>query len=158
MHIPDYEALARQALDTCLNIKPGNRVWIDTWDHDIQLASKLATECVNRQCSTFTTTRFEDAWGRDIIEAPIEQIENLPSQLAAALAQTDVYIFTLGPKIIPWEKIPAERRRLVTMWFLEQNKFVEQWKVIAKARKVKMLGIEATLATPEKGQGSRLEL
>ncbi len=157
MPIPNYDALARQVLDTCLRVKHGDRVWIDTWDHDTQLASKLGSECVKRQCPILTTIRFEDAWTRAIVEAPIELVEHLPAHQAAALAETDVYIFTLGPKTIPWEKIPAERRRLVTTWFLEQNKFVEQWKVIAKARRVKMLGIEATLATPEKAKALGLD-
>ncbi len=157
MPIPDYEVLARQVLDICLSVKPGDRVWIDTWDHDTQLASKLTTECVKRHCPTFTTIRFEDSWTRAIVEAPIELVENLPAHQAAALGETDVYIFTLGPRTIPWEKIPAERRRLVTTWLLEQNKFVQQWKVIAKARRIKMLGIEATLATPERAKALGLD-
>ncbi len=68
------------------------------------------------------------------------------------MKETDVYIFMLGPRIIPWDKIPPERRKLVTTWFLEKNRFVEQWRTIAKARKVRMIGIEATLATPEKAK------
>src|SRR5437660_12237293 len=48
--------------------------------------------------------------------------------------------------------IPPERRQLVTYWFLERNKFVQKWKTIAKARKVRMLGIEATMATPERAK------
>ncbi len=148
----DYDVLSRQVLDVCLGVKPGDRVWINTWDFDTELASELAWQCLKRQCPTITTVQFEDTWTRSIMEAPVDLLENLPAHQAAALKETDVYIFTLGPRTIPWDKIPAERRKLVTMWFLEHNKFVEQWKAIAKARRVKMLGLEATLATSERAR------
>ncbi len=148
----DYQAFAGQVLDVCLLVKPGNRVWINTWDFETELASELAWQCLKRHCPTFTTIQFEDSWTRSIMEAPIELLENLPAHQAAALRETDVYIFTLGPKKRVWEEIPAERRKLVTMWFLEHNKFVGQWKAIAKARRLKMLGLEATLATPERAK------
>ena len=144
----NYEAFAKQVLDVCLGVKSGDRVWINTWDLDTHLASELAWECVKRRCPTITTIQFEDSWTRSMVEGPVELLENLPAPQAAALGETDVYIFTLGPKTIPWDRIPAERRKLVTMWFLEHNKFVEQWKAIARVRRVKMLGIEATLAAP----------
>ncbi len=149
MAILDYESFAKQVLDICLGVKPGDRVLINTWDVDTELSSEVAWQCAKRHCPTLTTVQFEDTWTRSIVEAPIELLENLPAQQAAALKETDVYIFTLGPKTIPWDKIPAERRKLVTRWFLEHNKFVEQWKAIAKLRRLKMLGLEATLATPE---------
>ncbi len=152
MAVLDYETFARQVLDICLGVKPGDRVWINTWDFDTELASELAWQCAKRQCRTFTTVQFEDTWTRSIVEAPVELLENIPVHQAAALKETDVYVFTLGPRTIPWDKIPAERRKLVTIWFLEHNKFVEQWKAIAQARRLKMLGLEATLATPERAK------
>ncbi len=147
-----FDKVAAQVLDVCLGVRPGDRIWINTWDFDTQLASELAWQSIKRQCPTFTTVQFEDAWTRSILEGPIDLLENLPAHQAAALRETDVYIFTLGPKRRVWEEIPAERRKLVTMWFLEHNKFVEQWKAIAKARRIKMAGLEATLATPERAK------
>jgi len=148
--IRDHQALAHQLLDICLEVKSGERVWIHSWDHTIELASRLAWECRKRGCDTFTTIQQEDLWLRSVMEAPVESLDRLSEQMAAALGKTDVYIYTLGPsKPVPWDKIPKERRKLVTRWFLEDNKFVKAWKKIAKARGIRMLGIEATLATPE---------
>src|SRR5437667_6891173 len=147
--IGDQQALARQLLDVCLSVKSGERVWINSWDHTLGLASQLAWECRKRSCEILTTIQQEDLWLRSITEAPAKSLDVLPKQMAAALEKTDVYIYTLGPsKPVTWDKIPKERRKLVTRWFLEDNKFVKAWKKIAKARKIRMLGIEATLATP----------
>lgn len=137
-------------LDVCLRLQPGEHVWINTWEHDTELASQLALQCLKRGCPALTTVQFDKPWEYMILEAPSEVAENLSASQAGLLNGTDVYIFTLGPRIIPWDKIPPERRKLVTTWFLEKNKFVEHWKTIAKARKVRMLGMEATLATREK--------
>ena len=148
--VNDRQALARQILDVCLNVKSGEHVWINSWDHTLGLASQLAWECTKRGCEILTTIQQEDLWLRSIIEAPVESLDVLPKQIAAALEKTDVYIYTLGPsRPVPWDKIPKERRKLVTRWFLEDNNFVKAWKKIAKARRIRMLGIEATLATPE---------
>src|SRR6266581_7270020 len=147
--IGDQQALARQLLDVCLSVKSGERVWINSWDHTLGLASQLAWECRKRGCEILTTIQQEDLWLRSIIEAPAESLDVLPKQVAAALGKTDVYIYTLGPsRPVPWDRIPKERRKLVTRWFLEDNNFVKAWKKIAKASGVRMLGIEATLATP----------
>jgi leucyl aminopeptidase (aminopeptidase T) len=148
----DYEAFGRQVLDVCVGLQPGEKVWINTWEHDTELATQLALQCLIRECPTLTTVQFDKTWEYAILKASPEIADNLSANQAGLLKETDVYIFTLGPRIIPWDKIPSEKRRLVTTWFLEHNKFVEQWKTIAKARRVRMLGIEATLATPEKAK------
>jgi leucyl aminopeptidase (aminopeptidase T) len=153
----DYAAFGRQVLDVCVGLQPGEKVWINTWEHDTELASQLALQCLKRGCPALTTVQFYRPWEYTILEARPEIAENLSASQAGVLRETDVYIFTLGPRITPWNKIPPERRNLVTTWFLEKNKFVEQWKTIAKARRVRMLGIEATLATPEKAETLGLE-
>jgi leucyl aminopeptidase (aminopeptidase T) len=148
----DYEAFGRQVLDVCVGLKPGEKVWINTWEHDIEIGSLLALQCLKRGCPTLTTVQFDKPWLYTIQEAPAEFAERLSASQAALLKKTDVYIFTLGPRIIPWDRIPPGRRKLVTTWFLEKNKFVKEWKTIAKARRVRMLGIEATMATPERAK------
>jgi len=131
--VNDRQAIARQILDVCLNVKSGEHVWINSWDHTLGLASQLAWECTKRGCEILTTIQQEDLWLRSIIEAPVESLDVLPKQIAAALEKTDVYIYTLGPsRPVPWDKIPKERRKLVTRWFLEDNNFVKAWKKIAK--------------------------
>ena len=119
----------------------------------MELASHLALECKKRRCEVLFTVQTEELWLRSIIEAPTDLVDRVAAHQEAALKETDVYIYTLGPRRpIPWKKIPSERRNLVTLWFLENNNFVRQWKSIASARRVKMLGIEATLATEERAK------
>jgi len=155
INIPD---LAHQVLDVCASLRSGERVWINSWDHTLELASELAWECEKRNCSVVVTVQPEDLWLRSIIEAPLSVVCGLPIHQAALLRETDVYIYTLGPRNpIPWDRIPEERQKLATFWFLEKNRFVEEWKTIARQRKVRMLGIEATLATPERAKAMGLD-
>ncbi len=150
---PDPSALAHQVLDVCIRLKPGERVWVNSWDHTLELAYSLAWECEKRNCPVVVTVQPEDLWLRSLAEGPLDLVDGLPAHQAALLSETDVYIYTLGPRHpIPWEKIPEDRRKLATFWFFEKNKFVEQWKNISRRRKVRMLGVEATLATPERAR------
>jgi len=97
-----------------------------------------------------------------MIEAPLELVDNLPAHLAAALEETDIYIYTLGPrKPIPWNTIPAERRKSVSVWLdtrYDKSRFAEQWAIVARKKKVQMLAIEATLATKERAEEIGLDL
>jgi leucyl aminopeptidase (aminopeptidase T) len=97
-----------------------------------------------------------------MIEAPLELLDNLPTHFVAALEETDIYIYTLGPrKPIPWDKIPAERRKSVSVWLdtrYDKSRFAEQWAIVARKKKVKMLAIEATLATQERAEEMGLDL
>ncbi len=145
--------LAKQLLDVCLGLKPGEKVWINSWDHTLDLASELAWECEKRNCPVVVTVQPDELWLRSLTEAPLDVMDRLPVHQAALLRETDVYIYTLGPRSpVPWDRIPEERQRLVTLWFFEKNKFAEEWRAIARERKVRMLGIEATLATQERAE------
>ncbi len=99
-----------------------------------------------------TTVQTQGLWTYSISEASEELVDNVPLHIASALKKTDVYIFTVGPKNLHWDDIPTGRRHLVTKWFLENNKFAKQWRKIAATMRVKMLGIEATLADPERAK------
>src|SRR5881397_1192503 len=83
--IGDQQALARQLLDVCLSVKSGERVWINSWDHTLGLASQPAWECRKRGCEILTTIQQEDLWLRSIIEAPFESFDRLPKHMVAAL-------------------------------------------------------------------------
>jgi aminopeptidase len=152
----DHTAFARQILDTCLGLKAGERVWIHTWDHTVDLASELAWECQARQCHVMVTVQHEDSWLRSLTRAPLEVVDALAPHKAAALKETDVYLFTLGPKRpIPWDDIPQDRRQSVSIWLdtrHDRSAFAAAWAEIACQRQVRMLGIEATLATPERAR------
>ena len=159
---PEHVALSEQILDGCLKTKPGQRVWINSWDHTLELASDLALESKKRGCEVLLTVQPEELWLRSMIETPLELVDNLPAHLIAALEQTDIYIYTLGPrKPIPWDKIPVDRRSSVSVWLdtrYDKSRFAEQWAKIARRNKVRMVGIEATLATPERAESMGLDL
>jgi leucyl aminopeptidase (aminopeptidase T) len=142
---------ARQVLDTCLRLRTGDRVWINSWDHTLEIASGLAWECEKRGYSVLTTIQHEKLWLRNLIEG--SPADRLSDHQKALLEKTDVYIYTMGPREpVPWDLIPEKNREAITLWFLENNTFVEEWKAIAIPRRVRMLGIEATLATPERAK------
>ena len=157
-----YATLSKQILDGCLSTKPGQRVWINSWDHTLELASDLAMESKKRGLEVLLTVQLEDLWLRSMIEAPLELLDNLPAHIAAALEETQIYVYTLGPrKPIPWDRIPVDRRGSVSVWLdarYDRSRFAEQWAKVARRNKVKMVGIEATLATPERATSMGLDL
>jgi leucyl aminopeptidase (aminopeptidase T) len=148
------EDVARRAIEVSLDVKSGETVWIHGWDHTIDLVSRLAWECRKRDCEVLLTVQPEDFWFRSIVKAPLERVDRLSALQASVLRQIDAYIFTLGPrKPIPWVRIPRERRAAVSIWLDERydkSTLAREWAAVAKARKVRMLAIEATRATPER--------
>jgi leucyl aminopeptidase (aminopeptidase T) len=147
------EDVAQKVIEVSLGVKSGETVWIHGWDHTVGLVSLLAWECRRRGSQVFLTFQPEYFWLQSIMEAPLALVDKLYSLQASALRETDAYIFTLGPrKPIPWERIPKERRSVVSVWLDERydkSKFAKEWGAIARDRRVRMLAIEATLATPE---------
>ena len=86
----DYEAFGRQVLDVCVGLKAGEKVWISTWEHDTELSSQLALQCLKRGCPTLATVQFDKSWLYTIQEAPAEFAERLSASQAALLKKTDV--------------------------------------------------------------------
>lgn len=148
--------VAHKAIDISLGVKSGETVWIHGWDHTVDLVSLLAWECRKRGCQVLLTVQPEDFWLRSITEGPIALVDRLSALQASVLRETDAYIFTLGPrKPILWERIPKDRQRMVSIWLDERydrSPFAREWSEIAKSRRVRMLAIEATLATPERAE------
>lgn len=152
----NLEDVAHKAIEVSLGVKSGENVWIHGWDHTIELMSRLAWECRKRGCHVIITVQPEDFWFRSITEAPLELVDRLEAYRASMLRETDAYVFTLGPKKpVPWERIPEERHGAVSIWLDERydkSTFAKEWATVAKARRVRMLAIEATLATPERAR------
>jgi leucyl aminopeptidase (aminopeptidase T) len=161
--VTDYSPLVKEVFDTCLGVKAKDRVWIQSWDHTLYLAKAFASECSLRACPHLLSIRYEDLWLRWILKSPKEQLEVVASQEEAALKETDFYIFTMGPRSpVPWDSIPKEKREAVSVWLdtrYDKTLYARKWARIAKTHKVKMLAVEATLATPEraKAQGVNYE-
>src|SRR2546426_7282716 len=154
----EHATLSKQVLDGCLGTKPGQRVWIHSWDHTLELASDLALESRKRSLEVLLTVQLEDLWLRSMIDAPLELLDNLPAHIGAALEETDIYIYTLGPrKPIPWDKIPVDRRRSVSVWLdarYDKSSFAEQWAKLARKNKVRMVGwwVSKPLSRPRNAQ------
>lgn len=154
----DLTKLVRQVVEVCLNVRDGENVWIHSWDHTIDLASEIAFACRQHGAHPFITLATEDYWMRSLLETPKELLETLPSHQAAALKQTNAFIFMLGPwRPIKWDKIPDEKRELANVWYFDSNKYLESWRKIAQERSVRMLGIEYCLVTKERAQALGLD-
>jgi leucyl aminopeptidase (aminopeptidase T) len=154
----DHTKLVRQVVEVCLDVKVGENVWIHSWDHTIDLASEIAFACRKRGAQPFLTITTENCWMRSLLETPKELLETLPAHQAAALEQTNAFIFTLGPRSpIDWNKIPPEKRELANVWYLDSNKYLDKWRKIAQERSIRMLGIEYCLVTKERAQALDLE-
>ena len=144
--------LAHQIV-TCLRVKERENVWIQSWDHTIDLASEVAFACRAIGAHPFINLTTENYWMRSLAETPKELLETLPSHQAAALEQTDIFIFMLGPRnLTDWNKIPLEKQELANVWYLGSNRYLDAWRKIAKKHCVRMLGIEYSLATEERAK------
>jgi leucyl aminopeptidase (aminopeptidase T) len=150
---PDSERigeLVRQAVEVCLGVGGGENVWIHSWDHTIVLAFDIAFACREAGAQPLVTLVTEDYWMRSLVETPKKLLETLPSHQAAALEQTDAFIFMLGPKSpIDWDRIPPEKRELANVWYYDSNKYLDAWRKVAQENSIRMLGIEYCLATEE---------
>lgn len=155
-----YPRLVGEVFDTSLGVKPKQRVWIQSWDHTLDLAKAFASECSLRDCPCLLSVRYEDVWLRSIVEGSQKQFENVSPLETAALEETDFFIFTMGPRRpVLWGRITKEKRRQASVWLdtrYDKSSYAARWARIAKANKVKMLAIEATLATPERAKAQGL--
>lgn len=117
------------------------------------MASEIALACQKKGAYPLITLNTEDHWTRSLQEIPRSTLEALPAHCAAALRQTDAFIFMIGPRNpVDWSKIPTEKQELANIWFLESNKYLDSWRRIAQERRVRMLGIEHCLVTPKRAE------
>ena len=152
------QELVHQVLDVCLNVKAGENVWIESWDHTVDLASEVAFACRQRRASPLMTLKVEDSWMRSIVEAPKRFLETIPSHQAAALEHTDAFVFMLGPRNpIDWNRIPEEKQELANVWYLGSNPFLDRWRKIVRNRSIRALGVEYCLVTRERARALGLE-
>jgi leucyl aminopeptidase (aminopeptidase T) len=149
----EHMELVYQVVTACLNVKEGENVWIQSWDHTIDLASEIAFACRTKGAHPFITLTTEKYWMRSLIKISKKLVETLPTHQAATLEQTNVFIFMLGPRNpTDWSKIPSEKQELANIWYLESNKYLDMWRKIAQKRVVRMLGIEYCLVTKERAE------
>lgn len=156
----DYSSLAAQVFDICLGVRAGSSVWIDGWDHTHDLARAFESECVRRNCRSMVTVRYQDAWLRSVRQGAKGLLQTPSPQAKAALEQTDFYILMMGPASpIPWRSIPKDRRGEISVWLdtrYDKTSYARKWARIARVHRVKMLAVEATLATPARAKSRGL--
>jgi leucyl aminopeptidase (aminopeptidase T) len=70
--------LARQIVEVCLNVSYGENVWIQSWDHTVDIASELAFACLQRGAHPFITLIPEDYWVRSLVKTPKKLLEVFP--------------------------------------------------------------------------------
>ena len=158
VQLEDNRRLARQVVSGCFNIGGGENVWIHSWDHTVEMAAEIAFACREEGAQPLITLITEDFWTRSLLEIPKTLLETLPTHQAAALEQTDAFIFLLGPKSpVDWGKIPSQKQELANLWFLESNKYLDAWRKIAHEHSIRMLGVEYCLATKERAQALGLD-
>jgi leucyl aminopeptidase (aminopeptidase T) len=149
----DHAELAHQIVTACLNIKGGENVWVHSWDHTVDVASEVALACRQKGAQPLITISSESYWTRSLREISGNVLETLPTHQAAALEQTDAFIFMIGPRNpVDWSNIPSEKQELANIWFLESNKYMDSWRMIAQKRGIRMLGIEYCLVTRERAK------
>jgi leucyl aminopeptidase (aminopeptidase T) len=154
----EYAELVHQVVTACLNVKKGENVWVQSWDHTIDLASEIAFACRKKGAHPFITLTTEKYWACSLVEISKKLLETLPSHQASALEQTDVFIFMLGPrKPVDWSKIPSEKQELANIWYLESNKYLDMWRKIVQKHAVRVLGIEYCLVTKERAEALGLD-
>jgi len=150
--------LVHQIVQVCSNVKKGENVWVQSWDHTIDLASETAFACRKLGARPFITLTTESYWMRSLLETPKRLLETLPTHQAAALDETDVFIFMLGPRTpVDWNRIPPEKHELINVWYLESNPYLDNWKKIARKRHTRMLGVEYCIVTIERALALGLE-
>jgi hypothetical protein len=115
-------------VQVCLNVKEGENIWIQSWDHTVKLASEIAFACQQLRANPFVTLLAEDYWMHSLVDSPKRFLEILPQNQAAALEKTDAFVFMLGPRSpIEWSRIPTENWELVNVRYLGLNRYLDRW-------------------------------
>lgn len=156
----EQRILAQRVLDCYVDVRSNARLWVHTWDHASTFASLIAAEARRRGWRVRLTIRTEADWLRSVLSGPRAALDRVPTLFASALRETDAFLFTLGPpRPIPWDRIPPGRRRSVSVWLdarYDRSPYAREWSAIARTRRVRMIGIEASLATPERARALKL--
>src|SRR2546427_11048857 len=157
----DLAPVARAVVGGSLAVKRGEKVWIHGWDHTTDLMSQLAMECRRVGAEVLLTVEPEELWLHSLLSSPLESLEKLSRYQSSLLEQTDVYIFTVGPwRPVPWQTIPPDRRKAASLWLdtrYDNSGFAAEWSAVAKRRGVRMLGVDAAPATPERAEDMGLD-
>ena len=107
---------AQALLGTALNVKRGENVIIETWNHTLPYATACVVEARRRGAHPMLLLEDESAYWRSIDLAPaIAQWARVGGHEWAALGEADAYVFFPGPADRPrFRSLSAEHRSALT--------------------------------------------
>jgi aminopeptidase len=151
--LPDFESVARKIVEVSADVKEGENVLILGWDHTTDLMVEIAKCCDRRGARPLISLVPESLWLQSA-KSQSGPLASPPAPLLSALSECQAFIFTLGPgNPVPWSDIPQARRSAVSIWLdrrYDRSPFAAVWSRAARKASVRMVGVEATLATPQR--------
>jgi leucyl aminopeptidase (aminopeptidase T) len=138
---------AQALLGTALDVKRGENVIIETWNHTLPYATACVVEARRRGAHPMLLLEDETAYWRSIDLAPsIAQWARVGRHEWAALAEADAYVFFPGPADRPrFRSLPAEHRSSLTGYNSEWYK---------RAEKSRLRGVRCVLGYASEAQAA----
>ncbi len=138
--------IASRVVNECLMVKPNEQVIINTWDHTLDLAGKLALEVEKASGVSTVTMMSNDFYWSYLSGVPEEQFKRTPKAFLSMLDQADAIIAIGGPKDPSgYTRVPAEK----------SAKWIDGQQVIADKtaeRKIRTIGLQYGLVTRERAK------
>jgi len=142
--------IARKIVRTCLRVKRGEMVSINTWSHMLRLAEEIAFECYMVGAVPFITIMSDRLWYRLMSEVPVENLSRTPTHLLKSVEAEDVCINIHGPEVPNLSRLRPENLeayRVALRPIFERE----------RARGVRVLDIFLGKVTPERAKLYGLE-
>ena len=92
------DRLARMVLGHCLEVRRGEAVTIETWNHALPWARAFVLEARQRGCEPTLVVEDEEAFFRSLSQSSSRTVPDAPAALATA---SDAYVYLPGPEQFP---------------------------------------------------------
>jgi len=92
------DRVARTVLDHCLEVRRGETVTIETWDHALPWARAFVLEARRRGCEPTLVVEDEEAFFRSLAQPGARRVPSAPAALAEV---SDAYVYLPGPERFP---------------------------------------------------------
>jgi leucyl aminopeptidase (aminopeptidase T) len=92
------DRLARMVLGHCLEVRRGEAVTIETWNHALPWARAFVLEARQRGCEPTLVVEDEEAFFRSLSQSRSRAVPDAPVALATA---SDAYVYLPGPEQFP---------------------------------------------------------
>jgi aminopeptidase len=144
---PGPVQVAQALLGTALDVKRGENVIIETWNHTLPYATACVVEARRRGAHPMLLLEDESAYWRSIDLAPsIAQWARVGRHEWSALGATDAYVFFPGPADRPrFRSLSGEHRAALTGYNSDWYK---------RAEKTKLRGVRCVLGYASEAQSA----